>query len=129
MTLKVPPGSLSVGDAQAIIDRAQPAKAAGLQVETGGRPPLRGLSAGLDLRESIARASATSGGAVFFAGGTVTIALVWLAVAGVPLVTTMDTSPAPHPQRSLNPCPPARSTGRISDHARLSSATHSCCRK
>ena len=176
VTLKVPPGSLSVGDAQAIIDRAQPAKAAGLQVETGGqlgqkvsKPStesseligiiaamviltltfgtvvamvlpiltaivalattlaiirmlghvatvptvaptlatmiglgvgidyalfivtrhLRGLSAGLDLRESIARASATSGGAVFFAGGTVTIALVSLAVAGIPLVTTM----------------------------------------
>jgi len=49
----------------------------------------RGLRDGLDLRESIARAVATSGGAVTFAGGTVTIALVSLAVAGIPLVTTM----------------------------------------
>jgi RND superfamily putative drug exporter len=50
---------------------------------------LRGLGDGLDLRESIARAVATSGGAVVFAGGTVTIALVSLAVANIPLVTTM----------------------------------------
>jgi putative drug exporter of the RND superfamily len=49
----------------------------------------RGLDDGLDLRESIARAAATSGGAVFFAGCTVTIALVSLAVAQIPLVTTM----------------------------------------
>ena len=49
----------------------------------------RGLKDGLELRESIARAAATSGGAVAFAGGTVTIALVSLAVAGIPLVTTM----------------------------------------
>jgi putative drug exporter of the RND superfamily len=49
----------------------------------------RGLEDGLDLRESIARAAATSGGAVVFAGGTVTIALVSLAVANIPLVTTM----------------------------------------
>ncbi len=49
----------------------------------------RGLKDGLDLRESIARAVATSGGAVTFAGGTVTIALVSLAVAGIALVTTM----------------------------------------
>jgi RND superfamily putative drug exporter len=175
--LKVSPGSLSVSDAQTIIDAAaQPAKAAGLQVETGGqlgqkvsKPStesselvgiiaamviltltfgtvsamllpiltaifallatlaiirmlghamtvptvaptlatmiglgvgidyalfivtrhLRGLREGLDMNESIARASATSGGAVFFAGGTVTIALISLAVAGIPLVTTM----------------------------------------
>ena len=50
---------------------------------------LRGLEDGLDMDESIARAAATSGGAVFFAGCTVTIALVSLAVAGIPLVTTM----------------------------------------
>jgi RND superfamily putative drug exporter len=50
---------------------------------------LRGLDDGLELRESIARAAATSGGAVFFAGCTVTIALVSLAVAQIPLVTTM----------------------------------------
>ena len=49
----------------------------------------RGLHDGLAMDESIARAAATSGGAVFFAGGTVTIALVSLAVAGIPLVTTM----------------------------------------
>jgi len=177
VTLSVSPGSLSVGDAQTIIDAAnKPAKAAGIQVETGGQlgqkvskpstesseligilaamviltltfgtvtsmllpilnailalattlslirilshamtvstvaPTLatmiglgvgidyalfivtrhfRGLDAGLDMRESIARAAATSGGAVVFAGGTVTIALVSLAVANIPLVTTM----------------------------------------
>jgi RND superfamily putative drug exporter len=49
----------------------------------------RGMDGGMDLRESIARAAATSGGAVAFAGGTVTIALVSLAVANIPLVTTM----------------------------------------
>jgi RND superfamily putative drug exporter len=49
----------------------------------------RGLHDDLPLDESIARAAATSGGAVFFAGCTVTIALVSLAVAGTPLVTTM----------------------------------------
>jgi putative drug exporter of the RND superfamily len=48
-----------------------------------------GMKDGLELRESIARAVATSGGAVAFAGGTVTIALVSLAVANIPLVTTM----------------------------------------
>ena len=175
--LSVSPGSLSVDDAQQIIDAAaKPAQAVGLQVETGGQlgqkvskpatesseligiiaaiviltftfgtvtamllpimgailgllctlsiirilshvvtvptvaPTLatmiglgvgidyslfivtrhfRGLDDGLDLRESIARAAATSGGAVFFAGWTVTIALVSLAVAQIPLVTTM----------------------------------------
>ncbi len=49
----------------------------------------RGLRDGLDMHEPIARAAGTSGGAVFFAGGTVTIALISLAVAGIPLVTTM----------------------------------------
>ena len=49
----------------------------------------RGLEHGLPMRESIARATATSGGAVFFAGCTVTIALVSLAIAQIPLVTTM----------------------------------------
>ena len=177
VTLAVSPGSLSKDDAQAIIDAAaKPARAAGLQVETGGQlgqkvskpatesselvgiiaamviltitfgtvtsmllpivtaifallstlavirilghvatvptvaPTLaimiglgvgidyalfivtrhfRGLHDGLPMDESIARAVATSGGAVFFAGATVTIALVSLAVAGIPLVTTM----------------------------------------
>ena len=177
VTLKVSPGSLSRSDAQSIIDKAaNPAKAAGLEVQTGGQlgqkvskpstesselvgiiaamfiltltfgtvtamllpivtaifallstlaivrmlghvatvptvaPTLatmiglgvgidyalfivtrhfRGMRDGLPIEESVARAAATSGGAVFFAGGTVTIALVSLAVAGIPLVTTM----------------------------------------
>ena len=176
VTLAVNPGKLSVGEAQAIVDAAAPAKAAGLQVETGGQlgqklskpstesseligiiaamviltlafgtvtsmllpivtaifallttlavirllghvttvptvaPTLatmiglgvgidyalfivtrhfRGLRDGLGMGESIGRAVATSGGAVLFAGATVTIALVSLGVAGIPLVTTM----------------------------------------
>ena len=177
VTLSVSPGSLSAGDAQTIINAAaKPARAAGIQVQTGGplgqkvstpstetseligiiaamviltltfgtvvamllpivtailglastlsiitilghaisvstvAPTLatmiglgvgidyalfivtrhfRGLNDGLDLRESIARSVATSGGAVTFAGCTVTIALVSLAVADIPLVTTM----------------------------------------
>ncbi len=176
VTLAVSPGELSTEQVQTIIDGANPAKAAGLEVETGGQlgqkvskpstesseligilaamviltftfgtvvsmllpilnailallstlaiirmlghvisvptvaPTLatmiglgvgidyalfivtrhfRGLRDGLELDESIARAAATSGGAVLFAGSTVTIALVSLAVAGIPLVTTM----------------------------------------
>jgi putative drug exporter of the RND superfamily len=176
VTLAVSPGELSVSEAETIVDAANPAKQAGLQVETGGQlgqkvskpatesseligiiaamiiltfafgtitamilpivnaivallsslaiirllghvmtvpsvaPTLatmiglgvgidyalfivtrhfRGLGDGLDYEESIARATATSGGAVFFAGGTVTIALVSLAVADIPLVTAM----------------------------------------
>ncbi len=177
VTTSVSPGSMSVDDAQTIIDAAaKPAQAAGIQVETGGQlgqkvskpstesseligilaamvilaftfgtlvsmllpivtailgvastlaivqilshamtvstvaPTLatmiglgvgidyalfivtrhfRGMNDGLELRESIARATATSGGTVVFAGGTVTIALVSLAVANIPLVTTM----------------------------------------
>ena len=176
VTLSVSPGSLSREDAQKIIDGADPAKEAGLEVETGGQlgqkvskpatesseligivaamviltltfgtvvsmllpilnaifgllatlaiirilghaatvptvaPTLatmiglgvgidyalfivtrhfRGIKDGLSIDESIARAAATSGGAVFFAGGTVTIALVSLAVAGIPLITTL----------------------------------------
>ncbi len=176
VTLGESPGELSANEAQTIIDAASPAKAAGLEVQTGGQlgqkvskpsteiseligiiaamviltfafgtiaamvlpilnailalltslaiirilghvttvpsvaPTLatmiglgvgidyalftvtrhfRGIGDGLDYDESIARAAATSGGAVFFAGGTVTIALVSLAVAGIPLVTTM----------------------------------------
>ncbi len=45
--------------------------------------------AGMDTRESIARAVATSGGAVVFAGCTVIVALLSLAVVGIPLVTTL----------------------------------------
>ena len=177
VTLAVPPGQLSTSDAQAIIDAAAtPAKAAGLEVETGGQlgqkvskpatesselvgiiaamviltftfgtitamlvpiitaifgllstlaiirilghvttvptvaPTLatmiglgvgidyalfivtrhfRGLHADLPVDDAIARAVATSGGAVTFAGCTVTVALISLAVAGIPLVTTM----------------------------------------
>jgi putative drug exporter of the RND superfamily len=50
---------------------------------------MRGLDEGLPLQEAIARAVATSGGAVAFAGATVSIALISLAVASIPLVTTM----------------------------------------
>ncbi len=176
VTLSESPGELSVSEAHTVIDAANPARAAGLEVQTGGQlgqkvskpsteiseligivaamviltfafgtiaamllpilnailalltslaiirllghvttvpsvaPTLatmiglgvgidyalfivtrhfRGLGDGLDHDESIARAAATSGGAVFFAGSTVTIALVSLAVAGIPLVTTM----------------------------------------
>jgi RND superfamily putative drug exporter len=47
------------------------------------------LAEGMDLRESIARATATAGGAVVFAGFTVVIALCSLAFAGIPLVATL----------------------------------------
>ncbi|MDQ6817942.1 MAG: MMPL family transporter [Actinomycetota bacterium] len=47
------------------------------------------LAGGLELRESIARATATSGGAVIFAGATVTIALCSLVLARIPIVTQM----------------------------------------
>jgi RND superfamily putative drug exporter len=176
VTLGVSPGELSVSEAEELIEGADPAKAAGLEVQTGGQlgqkvskpatesseligiiaamviltltfgtvvsmllpilnaivgllgtlaiirilghaatvpsvaPTLatmiglgvgidyalfivtrhfRGMKDGLSIEESIARAAATSGGAVFFAGGTVTIALVSLAVAGIPLISTL----------------------------------------
>jgi RND superfamily putative drug exporter len=47
------------------------------------------LGEGMEMRESIARATATAGGAVVFAGFTVVIALCSLVVAGIPLVTTL----------------------------------------
>ena len=47
------------------------------------------LKDGMEMEESIARATATAGGAVAFAGTTVMIALCSLAFAGIPLVTTM----------------------------------------
>ncbi len=47
------------------------------------------MHAGLDVRESIARATATAGGAVVFAGATVTIALCSLMLARIPIVTQM----------------------------------------
>jgi RND superfamily putative drug exporter len=52
------------------------------------------LRDGMDMQESIARATATSGGAVVFAGGTVVIALVSLLAADIPLVGTMGYSAA-----------------------------------
>ena len=47
------------------------------------------VAEGMEPRESVARATATSGGAVVFAGGTVVIALLSLAVAGIPIVATL----------------------------------------
>jgi RND superfamily putative drug exporter len=47
------------------------------------------LAEGMEMRESIARATATAGGAVAFAGFTVVIALCSLAFAGIPLVSTL----------------------------------------
>ena len=44
---------------------------------------------GMETYESIARASASSGGAVVFAGCTVMVALLSLAVVNIPLVTTL----------------------------------------
>lgn len=46
-------------------------------------------ASGLSPAESAARANATSGGAVVFAGGTVIIALAGLFVAGIPFLTAM----------------------------------------
>ncbi|MEX0972184.1 MAG: MMPL family transporter [Solirubrobacterales bacterium] len=47
------------------------------------------LRDGMEMHESIARAAATAGGAVAFAGSTVVIALCSLAFAGIPLVGTL----------------------------------------
>jgi RND superfamily putative drug exporter len=47
------------------------------------------MADGVELRESIARSVATSGGAVTFAGGTVIVALISLLFAGIPLVSTL----------------------------------------
>lgn len=52
------------------------------------------LRDGVPLRESIARATATSGSAVVFAGLTVVIALVGLAVAGIPFLTALGVAAA-----------------------------------
>ncbi|MFC0539876.1 MMPL family transporter [Kutzneria chonburiensis] len=52
------------------------------------------LADGLDVEESIARATATAGSAVIFAGLTVVIALLGLAVAGIPFLTTMGIAAA-----------------------------------
>jgi uncharacterized membrane protein YdfJ with MMPL/SSD domain len=47
------------------------------------------LAEGAEMRESIGLAVATAGSAIVFAGGTVIIALVALAVAGIPLVSSL----------------------------------------
>ncbi len=47
------------------------------------------LEEGMEPHESVARATATSGGAIVFAGTTVIIALLSLWAAGIPLVTTL----------------------------------------
>ncbi|MEU2202107.1 MMPL family transporter [Isoptericola sp. NPDC019482] len=52
------------------------------------------LGQGLDVDESIARATATAGSAVIFAGLTVMIALVGLGVAGIPFLTVMGIAAA-----------------------------------
>ena len=52
------------------------------------------LRDGVEMRESIARATATSGSAVVFAGLTVIIALVGLFVAGIPFLTALGVAAA-----------------------------------
>ncbi|MCP2242665.1 MMPL family transporter [Lentzea aerocolonigenes] len=52
------------------------------------------LAEGLEVEESIARATATAGSAVIFAGLTVVIALLGLSVAGIPFLTTMGVAAA-----------------------------------
>jgi putative drug exporter of the RND superfamily len=47
------------------------------------------LRDGMEMEESIARATATAGGAVLFAGATVVIALGSLVFAGIPIVTKL----------------------------------------
>ncbi|MGW7259313.1 MMPL family transporter [Streptomyces sp. NPDC054834] len=52
------------------------------------------LAAGMPVRESVARATATAGSAVVFAGATVLVALAGLSVAGVPMLTSMGLASA-----------------------------------
>ena len=52
------------------------------------------LRDGMAPEESVARAVATAGSAVVFAGLTVIIALAGLAVAGIPFLTTMGVAAA-----------------------------------
>ena len=52
------------------------------------------LSGGMDVEESVARAVATAGSAVVFAGVTVMIALAGLSVAGIPFLSTMGVAAA-----------------------------------
>lgn len=53
-----------------------------------------GLAEGLEPDEAAARATATAGGAVLFAGMTVVVALLALGLAGIPLVWTLGYSAA-----------------------------------
>ncbi|TDW92970.1 RND superfamily putative drug exporter [Kribbella pratensis] len=52
------------------------------------------LGEGMDPEESVARATATAGSAVLFAGATVVIALAGLSVVGVPFLTAMGLAAA-----------------------------------
>jgi putative drug exporter of the RND superfamily len=52
------------------------------------------LRSGMEMTESIARATATAGSAVLFAGITVVIAISGLAVVGIPLLTSIGVSAA-----------------------------------
>jgi putative drug exporter of the RND superfamily len=52
------------------------------------------LREGMEIQESIARSTATSGGAVVFAGSTVIVALCSLLASGIPLVGAMGCSAA-----------------------------------
>ncbi|MFJ3957166.1 MMPL family transporter [Arthrobacter sp. NPDC090010] len=52
------------------------------------------ILAGMDMEESVARATGTSGNAVFFAGITVVITLAALAVPGLPFLTLMGLAAA-----------------------------------
>ncbi|OUD05068.1 transporter [Streptomyces swartbergensis] len=52
------------------------------------------LASGMPVAESIAKANATAGSAVVFAGATVIIALAGLSVAGVPMLTSMGLASA-----------------------------------
>ncbi|MEY9854811.1 RND superfamily putative drug exporter [Catenulispora sp. GAS73] len=52
------------------------------------------LATGMPVPESVAKATATAGGAVVFAGATVLIALAGLSVAGVPMLTSMGLASA-----------------------------------
>ncbi|NUR59315.1 MAG: MMPL family transporter [Catenulispora sp.] len=52
------------------------------------------LATGMPVPESVAKATATAGSAVVFAGATVLIALAGLSVAGVPMLTSMGLASA-----------------------------------
>ncbi|NUP51780.1 MAG: MMPL family transporter [Catenulispora sp.] len=52
------------------------------------------LAGGMPVPESVARATATAGSSVVFAGATVLIALAGLSVAGVPMLTSMGLASA-----------------------------------